>query len=172
MAMIMRPTNKGLIDLIRFLPEECIMIEIGSYQGESTQIFLESNKIQKIFCVDPWANGYDNKDAASKRFPMKDVEKIFDTRFNNDDRVIKIKETSQNALNILKNIFVDFVYIDGLHTYEGVKFDIENYKLKCNIIGGHDYCMQWTSVKNAVLDCVGVPDHVFEDGSWIKFLNK
>ena len=32
-----------------------IGIEIGSYRGESTEIFLKSNAFKKLYCIDPWA---------------------------------------------------------------------------------------------------------------------
>jgi hypothetical protein len=63
------------------------------------------------------------------------------------------------------------VYIDGVHTYEQVKKDINNYK---NIIPeggfvcGHDYSVHWQGVKDSVNEMFGSPDMVFEDNSWAK----
>ena len=36
--------------------------------------------------------------------------------------------TSDEALNVVNKYRWDFIYIDALHTYEGVKNDIQNYK--------------------------------------------
>jgi hypothetical protein len=46
---------------------------------------------------------------------------------------------------------VDMVFIDGEHTYEGVKADIEAWLPKTKkIICGHDYSDKWPGVKRAV----------------------
>jgi hypothetical protein len=70
----------------------------------------------------------------------------------------------------------DFVYIDGLHTYDGVKTDIQNYLplvKKGGVIGGHDYTLQHKhliGVYDAVNEMFGKPDKVFGDNSWIKYV--
>ena len=49
---------QGLKDLISF--DDNIkgeMLEIGSYLGESTYIFLESKRFNSITCLDMWAAG-------------------------------------------------------------------------------------------------------------------
>jgi hypothetical protein len=61
--------------------ENLTLVEIGSYMGESMDIFAQSNKFSKIFCVDPWTNGYDDGDASS--FDCEYAEKHFDKRKNN-----------------------------------------------------------------------------------------
>ena len=62
------------------------------------------------------------------------------------------------------------VYIDGLHTLEGVWFDIENYKtiIKPNgFICGHDY--GWGNVRHAIGQLLGDRvDNTFKDHSWAK----
>jgi hypothetical protein len=66
---------------------------------------------------------------------------------------------------------VDFVYIDGMHTYEQCKKDIINYLplvKETGVIGGHDYSPSWTGVVKAVNEVLGVPDIVFgRDGNWL-----
>ena len=65
----------------------------------------------------------------------------------------------------------DFIYIDGLHTYEQIKKDISNYLplLKPNcLIGGHDYHDVWNGVIMGVHESLGIPDMTFKDTSWIK----
>ena len=58
--------RNGLIDLIKFIPLDKInMVEIGSYAGESADIFASDPKTKTIWCVDPWLPGYDENDAAS-----------------------------------------------------------------------------------------------------------
>ena len=42
------------------------MIEVGSYQGESAEIFCMTGAINSIWCIDPWCSGYDSNDEASK----------------------------------------------------------------------------------------------------------
>jgi hypothetical protein len=87
-----------------------------------------------------------------------------------------IKDTSDGALKHFQGFLFDFIYIDGLHTYDGVKNDIINYKRfvkKGGVIGGHDYGTDHphlTGVTEAVNEMFGEPDKTFKDGSWIKYL--
>ena len=37
--------------------ENLTLVEIGSYMGESMEIFAQSGKFSKIICIDPWTNG-------------------------------------------------------------------------------------------------------------------
>lgn len=154
-----------------------IGIEIGSYRGESTEIFLKSNAFQKLYCIDPWEPGYDIKDlAASKEIIL--AEKEFDEKFKNNDIIIKIKQKSSNAFTLFENESIDFIYIDGNHQYEFVKNDLNNFfcKIKNNgIISGHDYhikCDGWLGVKKAVDEFFKKePLKIYEDCSWVFIKN-
>ena len=170
---VMRPSDKGIFELRdNYLPDNCVMAEIGCYAGESTKIWLCTNKIKLLFCIDPWQNGYDNDDYASFTCSMEDVERIFDEVIADDLRVSKLKRESLDASMLFDNEYFDFVYIDGNHTYEFVKQDIETWIKKIKIggyIGGHDYLGDDDSpIKRAIHETIGVPDVVFSDSSWIK----
>jgi predicted O-methyltransferase YrrM len=52
------------------------------------------------------------------------------------------RDFSDNMVNHFEDDSLDFIFIDGLHTYEQVKIDCENYfsKVKSGgVFAGHDY---------------------------------
>lgn len=178
----MRPDNaskSGLCDLIESVGKGSLtMVEIGSYRGESAEVFLSTGKVAKIYCVDPWQMFYDANDGASFTDMVK-VEQDFDRRHAKDSRVVKVKGTIDTFVEKFGNDRsvtgqIDLVYIDGLHTYEGVSHDIKvtMSKIKPRLaISGHDYYEQgWDGVCRAVNGMFGRPDATFQDGSWMKRL--
>ena len=163
--------KNGLQQFIQQLPNNCIIVEVGSYAGHSAELFLNSNKIKTLYCIDPWCNGYDDKDSASES-DMIEVENSFDTLvLNKFDNVIKLKHTSKDAVKLFEDESLDCVYIDANHQYEAVKEDILLWlpKVKKNgIISGHDYWItNYASPKLAIDEIFGRPDRVFEDSSWM-----
>jgi len=158
-----------------FLPKistaaKYIMAEIGCYAGESTLMF--SSMFNTIIAVDPWINGYDNDDLASRIKPMETVKSSFYKRkeFMQAD-VIVHEETSEMAASIIAPNSVHFVYIDSIHKLGPCRDTITTWlpKIKSSCyIGGHDFCGYWGEVVDAVLETVGVPDFVAKDGSWLK----
>ena len=161
-------SNLGLIKVCEIANKTKIMVEIGSYQGESTAIFSTYLPNAKIYAVDPWQNHYDAKDGSSEDYDMKDVEYNFDIITKNRN-IIKKKMTSEEFSFMIDDESVDLVYIDGNHQYDFVKNDILKWipKIKQNgYISGHDYHM-FEDVRNAVDEILGVPDIIVED-NWLK----
>lgn len=163
----------GLIDLITYINQfkdtkNMRMIEIGSYVGESTMIF--ANHFKEVISIDPFLNDYDMNDDACYHKDFNDVYKIFLENIKQYDNIKSIKKTSDDAIFDLLNETFDFIYIDGLHTYEQVSKDINNYKslIKNNgFIGGHDYYHSWDGVIRAINENIGIPEQTFQDTSWI-----
>jgi predicted O-methyltransferase YrrM len=172
---IMRDQNgtEGLLDLIKELPSKSSMIEIGTFTGESTVIF--GDHFEKVIGVDPMLPDYDPIDATSK-FNFNEVLDMFKDRTKEYNNISLVQKTSDDAVNDFKDGSFDFVYIDGIHTYDGVKSDIINYLPKVKkggVIGGHDYTNQLehlVGVYEAVNEMFGKPDKVFRDNSWIKYI--
>jgi predicted O-methyltransferase YrrM len=174
----MRDTTgtNGLLDLIKELGDnsEKTMIEIGSFVGESTVLFAQSFK--KVIAIDPFLADYDPADPTSYLFEFDNVYQTYLDRITVYSNIETIVDTSDNAVKELVGKEFDFVYIDGLHTYEGVKTDIQNYLplvKKGGVIGGHDYTLghkHLIGVYEAVNEMFGKPDKVFKDNSWIKYL--
>ena len=152
------------------------LLEVGVYQGESSEIFLNTGLVSKLYCVDPWTCGYDDRDDASKT-DMTAVERAFDSRVTSRyGNVVKHKGTIGTFVET-KFDHIDVVYIDGSHRYEDVLNDIQTAidHIRPSIaISGHDYF--WSDgtkpcVQNAVNRLLGYPDMILGMASWMKLRN-
>jgi glycosyltransferase involved in cell wall biosynthesis len=149
------------------------MIEIGSFIGESTVIFAQHFK--HVIAIDPFLPGYDNEDPTSHLDFNSVFEDFQETVLEYKDKITVIKMKSDEAINLIEKKY-DFIYIDGLHTYDGVISDIINYLpfvKPGGFIGGHDYTEnvpRLVGVYDAVNEMFGKPDNVFRDNSWIKYI--
>jgi len=178
MVINMRSTNvekQGLRQLTNFIPQDAVFAEIGCYAGLSSEIFMQSNRVSTLYCIDAWTSGYDERDGAS-RSDMAEVEEAFDKRMRGHN-IIKIKAWSYDAVNQFEDESLDGIYIDGNHGYEAVKKDIELFlpKIKkTGIICGHDYNSPgWgKEVNRAVNEVLGIPDLTFNDYSWLFYMDK
>jgi cephalosporin hydroxylase len=170
----MRPNYNGLKELVETIQKthdtkKFSIIEIGSYSGQSSAFFAKF--FDRIISIDPFINEYDPLDPACKFMPLESVYSQFLNNISKYSNITHIKKTSDEAiknLNNEENILA--VYIDGLHTFDQVKKDIENYKdiiIKGGYLCGHDYhTQQWPGVCNAI-DEFKKPDAIFSDTSWL-----
>lgn len=163
-----------LIELMENIKgDDLVLVEVGSYMGESMEIFAKSGRFKKIYCVDPWLDIDTTTDNVS------DSEKHFDTRKSKYDFVEKIKNTSFDASKIFEDNSIDVVYIDAEHTPEAVKKDILNWLPKIKTEGyitGHDWEFRGGVLQNSIIETIGMPDYICKhvihggksDGSWVK----
>lgn len=147
--------------MIRFISQNydgsLVGVEIGTYEGENAYNMLKHLSIKHLYCVDPYLQ-YDEYDDSffepsaigeNVVFAFETAQKHL-SRFA--DKVTFIKEMSEGAVDKI-SMMVDFVYIDGNHSYSYVKQDIEQYfpKVKVGgVIGGHDIWIN--DVKRAVFE--------------------
>lgn len=166
----------GLIDLCAYVKENGDIpiknvIEIGSFSGDSGTIFSE--EFDKITCIDKWESGYDptNFDLASNPeiYNMEEIEQHFDKTVGYKNNVHKVKASSVEASKMFENYTFDMVYIDALHTYNGLISDLQAwfYKVKKGgFIAGHDAFSKFPGVTQAILEIFGDPDKTFSDTSY------
>jgi len=168
----------GFIELLTVLSNKLdktdyTMIEIGSYMGESTMMFASTGLFSTIYSIDP-LDGYEEFNEMHN-YSWEFIRDEFTKNTKYFDSIVHLQDFSYNVVNEFENDSIDFIYIDGSHSEENVRRDLELYlpKLKKNgIIAGHDYLeLVWPDLVKVVTDIVGKPDIVFSDTSWIKFYN-
>ena len=121
-------------------------LEIGVHRGEHSYNMLRLLPIKELHLIDPYIpNKIDSNHYKKAKRTIK--------RWNKKAKFVMMK--SEFASRYF--VDVDFVYIDGDHSYEGVKKDIEIYYDKVKkggIIGGHDFCGSCPGVCRAVIEFV------------------
>lgn len=134
-----------------------IVVEIGSWKGRSTRA-LADNCPGIVYAVDHWKGQLRDPVAA----PTREIKvrcggdgSIIRSEFNNNlsdlidiDKVIPINHNSQDGVPTELEVVRDRVgllFIDGDHSYEGCKSDIELFGpllREGGILSGHDYNSQ------------------------------
>ena len=130
----------GLGELIKNMKNP-IGLEIGSDIGDTSEFLLKSNEKLFLHSIDPYENYVDwNGRDLNERESM--YQKYMKRMGQFGERLIGYRKTSDDAINDFSDDQFDFIFIDGLHTYEQVKKDCANYysKLKTGgIFSGHDF---------------------------------
>ena len=167
---------EGFQDFIKHLKDtqnlsEFVIVEIGAYTGQSTTMFADEAKL--VISIDPFINDYDDKDDAcyAADIPTEVYGKFLEN-INSYKNISHIRMTSDDAIKTLANLKVNLVYIDGVHTYDQVKKDIENYRhivKPGGLLCGHDYSNEGNlvGVYKAVNEAFGKPDLTFVDNTWL-----
>ena len=117
--------------MIEQADDDSLFVEIGSYKGKSTAFMCveiaNSGKKIRFECVDPMElmGGYlnmpqDEKDGYSFEEFTQRLESVKDHYKLN-------RMTSNDAVKLYEDGSIDFLLIDGDHSYQGVYDDIVNY---------------------------------------------
>lgn len=137
---IFRCSGYGLADLIKDINGP-VGLEIGCDIGDTTEFLLGSKKDLNLISIDPYENYVDWNGR-----PLNEREEVLAAMLKRmevfGDRFTLIRKTSDDALNEFQEEQFDFIFIDGLHTYEQLSKDCENYYkfLKPGgIFSGHDF---------------------------------
>jgi predicted O-methyltransferase YrrM len=119
------------------------IVEIGSYRGKSAVLLAKGSADVggRLLCIDPHLNAT----GLEKTKFSKDDNDRFHAAINAHgvaDRITKWVMTSQEARPKYDGTPIDLLWIDGDHSYPGVKFDLSAWKdlVKVGgIIAAHDY---------------------------------
>lgn len=121
--------------------EKPVVLEIGSDIGDTANFLLDSNPELRLFSVDPYANYIDwNGKPLNERDDM--YKNLMNRLSGYSNRFTQVRKTSDDAANDFQDETFDVVFIDGLHTYEQLSKDCENYYSKVKpggIFAGHDF---------------------------------
>lgn len=141
------------------------MIEIGSFAGDSTEIFCQW--FGNVIAIDPWIS---NIGDMTNKCNMDLIYEKFIARMAKYPNLKIFKNFSYEIHHLFKDNTFDFVYVDGSHQYFNVSKDILMYRHKVKkggYFGGHDFRTKFKGVVRAVKESFGKPLKVFKDTSWI-----
>lgn len=113
-------------------PKMGVIVEVGSAWGKSTIVLAEASrrvKGGKVYAVDPHTGGIGYlKHLGVDKIDSFPVFQENLKKFNVSDMVIPIVETSERAAQLWNSsLKIRMLYIDGLHTAEGVEIDINSW---------------------------------------------
>ncbi len=116
------PEKLLLYKLVRKLERGSVILEIGSYLGASSTFLAAGAKERAcvVYCVDAWQNiGM-----------SEDKRDTFNEFIRNTQRFRRVIIPLRGLCEEIANHFnsqVDLLFIDGDHSYEGVKKDVESW---------------------------------------------
>ena len=165
------PSGLGLEKLFveHFGDKEIVGAEIGVCLAASTELFMKNvPNIKKYYAIDNYPtyidwNGADfneERQSLMKQYAA-DVLKPY------KEKIEFVYEDSSDFANSLENESLDFIFIDGDHSYEGFSKDLNNYFSKVKkggIVSGDDITL--TSIDK------GLNDFFAENKPEIKTNNK
>lgn len=145
----------GLVEKIHNLGPDIIGCELGTSYGFNLVYFLENlSNIKLVYAVDPYMPYHDGPSGFVPKEVMDKVKELF--LINTEaykDRIKFLNTTGDSAHREIDDNSLDYIFIDGDHSYEAVCKDLRNYfsKVKAGgIFSGHDY--SWEGVKRAVAE--------------------
>lgn len=149
------------LEMVNRFPSGSHFVELGSWKGMSAAYMaveiINSNKDIKFDCIDIWADGGYLEDGTQDLFGVELMNRFLENVKPVAHAINAIRSDSVEAAKNYADQSVDFVFVDGDHTYEGCRRDIEAWlpKMKPNsILAGHDYAWH-EPVRNAVRDVFG-----------------
>ena len=129
--------------------------EIGVDRGRFSQFMCAEIPGLKLLCIDPWHwrfHGESRYESAKKR--LKGYNSTLDRR------------TSIKAFEDVKDRSLDFIYIDGNHTFDFAMIDLIVWTQKVKyggIVAGHDY---YRFGKVGVIDAVDKYTEIHKIDNW------
>jgi hypothetical protein len=121
-------------------------VEVGVAKGDFSEYLLQHSKLEKLYSIDAWSTDLE----AMRAFRTKSA--VAQTSTNYDDAIRRlarfgdrsqiIKNLSENAVKIIPDDSLDFVYLYGSHKFSGFAMDLVGWwpKLRAGgIFAGHDF---------------------------------
>lgn len=121
-----------------------IAAEIGVDKGGFSHHLLSKTNLEKLYCIDCWMDDFGSDHRPEEYDPIGEnrMEEAMNLLSEFGNRSQFIKAFSVDASKGIPDNSLDFVYIDGDHSLEGIYNDIYAWIHKVEIggiISGHDF---------------------------------
>jgi len=133
--------------LLKLLPRGRTGIEIGVNRGAYSKKILETTQPSVLHLVDPWP--VDSQDDYIRTYGVRDDMQVHYEMVCSDfaaqiaeRRVVVHRAYSRDCAAAFAGGSIDFVYVDGMHSYEACLEDLRLYGPKVRGTGlllGHDF---------------------------------
>lgn len=139
---------------------DALFVEIGSFKGRSSAYMateiINSGKSIQLYCVDTWAGSTEHQ--AGGECEVKEVVEgtLYETFLNNmkpvEGHYTPLRMTSLEAVSHFADQSIDFLMIDGEHSFDAVASEIRAYipKMRPGGLMTGDDC--WGEVARAVVE--------------------
>lgn len=163
--------------LLEVLPTGGTGVEIGVHKGAFSSHLLRNCAPDVLHLIDPWISFSDaayDRSIYGRKTPQQEMDERYEavcTRFaeqTDAGQVVIHRAMSDEVAGEFEDGSLDFVYVDGDHSLEGVRADIELYWPKLRpggIMAGDDYHLgRWwgDGVVRAFSELAGQPDTFIE----------
>lgn len=143
-------------ELILQIPKNSKGVEVGVFEGKFSEFIINSIDPSEFYLVDLFYGNGISGDKNGENIKTICLETSYNNlikKYKNLEHIKIIRNKSIDFFKELPDNYLDFVYIDGDHSYEGVKTDLE-YAIKKvkkgGFICGHDYSKSFLGVIKAV----------------------
>jgi len=152
-------SNRGMLPAFCAQQGYEVGAEIGTYKGDFTALFCKEGL--EMNAIDPWI-AY----AGGGRSQSKQDRQDF--LYEHACRTLKpyhnctiIRKPSMEALDMFKDGSLDFVFIDGDHSFPRIAEDIYCWSKKVRkggLVSGHDYFNTWSEATNVLCHVEAIVD--------------
>ena len=115
-------------ELIQLIPQNTIGAEIGIFKGEFSELLLNTANPSLFYMIDPWDGNIMSGDKNRQNIEYIEGEDYYINhivpKFLFRPQV-KILRHYSYILSIFPDNYLDWIYIDGAHEYEYVRYDLE-----------------------------------------------
>lgn len=115
----------------KYIKSNSIGLEIGVWKGDFSDLVLSLKSLNKYYLLDPWQlqTNYENRwyGGSHPKFRSINMDEIYSSvvkRFANYNEITIIRDYSENAKKYIQDNELDWIYIDGNHSYQYVLKDL------------------------------------------------
>ena len=143
-------------EMLHIVPKGGVCAEIGVFSGDFSKVIYNTIGPSKLYLVDFFKGEVSSGDKNGENERRISLDKSYSDLlkyFKETDSVELYRGSSFDFLSSLPDGYLDFIYIDGDHSFKGVSSDLllSRNKVKRNgIISGHDYCPRFSGVMKAL----------------------